>query len=88
MVMKWMIIGSEVIVKIYFGVCYVFMVVFGFKVVEEVWEVIVEFMWEKMKGIQIELCNMIVFNKVCFGFGSWVFFGMLFLFLWLIVVIV
>ncbi|KAK4656782.1 hypothetical protein QC762_207210 [Podospora pseudocomata] len=51
MAMKWMITGSEAIVKIYPGACHAFTAVPGFKAAEEAWEATVEFMREKMKGI-------------------------------------
>ncbi|KAK0666409.1 Alpha/Beta hydrolase protein [Cercophora samala] len=48
---KWMITGSEAIVKIYPGACHAFTAVPGFKAAEEAWEATVQFMREKMEGI-------------------------------------
>ncbi|KAK0739427.1 Alpha/Beta hydrolase protein [Apiosordaria backusii] len=48
---KWMITGSEAIVKIYPGACHGFTAVPGLKAAEEAWEATVEFMREKLEEI-------------------------------------
>ncbi|KAK4202023.1 Alpha/Beta hydrolase protein [Triangularia verruculosa] len=46
---KWMIAGSEAIVKIYPGACHAFTAIPGYTAAEEAWDATVQFMREKME---------------------------------------